>query len=285
MLIMLSVSLGTLPAGAEKKIGVDVKDAPGGSTTFGTYPPVLQIDGEAGQQLTTSIKIDNSSKVSSTFKLSIVGVLVQKDGLISKAVSQTPPENLARYIKLESDIVIVPPKSAKSVGITIDVPASAAGTQYATIVVSHATDDDLELEKYDRQGEFEKIVMLGMRPALATTIKLNILGKISYSYEIDQLNITAAKANQPMGATARVKNTGNGEIAMSPALIIIDPSTNKLVTRLKSSHRYSVYPGTTKNIEFEPPFITVAPGKYKAIFMLFDSKYKLAPIEKEIIIR
>ncbi|MBI4411422.1 MAG: hypothetical protein HY541_02935 [Deltaproteobacteria bacterium] len=250
---------------------------------LGVGPPIFELECKPGEKKTLTLKVDNPNPLPT-------GVSLQPHGLVTagytevvaRPIASLPPNALGRHIIIESGSIVVPARSYKNVAVTIDVPEGLTGTQYVglTAASSGATDEPGVV----RKSEYEMGVELGMLPALGVTIKCHMAGTMNYSYVLEKLAVKPPQGNEPTTLTGTLKNTGNGEIIITPTLILLD-STRKVAARLKASSRVTMVPGGTYHVSFQSLFSQVASGKYEAVLSPDDPKYQLPPITREVVVR
>ncbi|MBI2981213.1 MAG: hypothetical protein HYY44_02755, partial [Deltaproteobacteria bacterium] len=115
VLILLSLSLAlSLPAlgtDENEKKEEQEKVPARESSTFGIYPPIIDLECPPGQSVSTTIKVDNPNKLTAAFEMLPIGLTATPEGLDSKPIASLPPDHLGRHLRLESPQIIVPGRS------------------------------------------------------------------------------------------------------------------------------------------------------------------------------
>jgi hypothetical protein len=249
------------------------------STVFGISPPIINLDCAPGERVATEILVDNPGNDAMSFELMPVGLIsLGKKGLASRPVSTLPPDNFARHLTMEKEQVRVPKRSQKKIGIFINVPANAKGTQYTGVAIAN-TSSSSDNSGIRREEEYKVEVGLGMQPGIGVTIKCNITGTMQYAYELVSVKIHPRKGNKPISAEVILRNSGNGETRIYPTLVLLN-NKKSVIARFQASERVNISPGETKEVKFKPSFKKIPPGSYVAIVTVADPKYKLRPLEK-----
>lgn len=277
---------------AKKKESKDTNKGPADlklrtDTSFGIYPPILDLDCRAGERVNAMIKIDNPNKEASGYKIIPQGsVFDGVNGFSSRAISSLPPNHLSRHTTLESKYVTVPGKSFKNLGLFIDVPKDLAGTQYTLFSVANVSPslslnpDKITEEKYVTE------VGVGMQPALTVTVKCHIQDTLKYAMGLKEIKILPTVGNQPLAVDAIFINTGNAELKVYPSLILLEKNSGKIATRFKTNRLVSIVPGGYEKVSFQSAsFKDINKGSYRAVFSAqgeFGSNVNLPPIEKSV---
>lgn len=250
------------------------------NNVFGISPPIVDLECVPGQRVSTSVRIENPANLGSAFKLEPLGLVVDdRSGFSYKPIASLPADHLSRHITVEAPEVKIPANSYKNVSIFIDVPTTLTGTQYTGLNIS-STSPSLSADEKKKE-EYKVNVGFGLQPAIAMTIKCHIKGTEKQSYALKKIEIIQPKGNQPISATAEIRNTGNSEIKLNALLILLDQN-KKVVTRMKMSRIEFLMPGSTTKVEFLPGFKDVPNGTYKAIISSVESDTKLPPLEQNV---
>jgi hypothetical protein len=253
-------------------------------TTFGIYPPVIDLECKAGERVATTVKIDNPNSKAAAFHLDPVGVTAHPSNqFLNKPIASLPTDHLSRHITIEAREIAIPAQSYKNIAVYVDVPASLKGTHYTGLTVVNMS-PSVTATGLERKAAYEVDVGVGLQPSIGVTIKCHIKGTLKYAYSVKRIEIVPKKGNQPVSAHAELVNTGNAEMSIIPNLILIDKN-KKVVARMKTTRGIKLIPGGTKDIEFQPTYRDIPPGSYKAVFSSATPELSLPPIEKTVVLK
>lgn len=252
---------------------------------FGVDPVILDLACVPGSTITESVSVENKSSEAANFSIDPIGFVnsevAGKGALLEKPTASLPPDNLARNITVQPQVIEVPANSIKKANFTLNVPSTLRGSQYVGLTVAMAGKTGKNL---DRSGEYEQSVGTGITAGLNVTIKCHIQGTLQYSYEVKNLELKQKANNQPMKASMIVKNTGNAEMTFGPILILTNEN-KQVVARLQSLKNYHLIPGATETIEFKPSFKDIANGSYSVIVSSTQAHQNLAPYETRAMLK
>lgn len=258
-----------------------------GSPQFAVKPPLVDVSAQPGEQLTLTITIENRAKVSGSFALTPIGYTQTAEGLKAEAPLGLPIEDVSRNVIISEKKITIPAGSYKDITYQIKVSPNAIGSNYFGIIVEKASAvNDLEaVPDTSRKEEVTQNVGVGINAGLSILHKILVLKDNKYSYAIKSVQVTPSEGNRPPLFTAMISNTGNSELQINPILVLFDPKTNQVVTRLKTYRMVSVTPNATEKIEFQQPYKSIAPGTYKGIFSILETKYGLPPTESSVTVK
>jgi hypothetical protein len=250
------------------------------TSSVSVSPPILEVEGAVGEEVSVSLKLSNPSSKPLYYKLYPSGFIIGEKGLIGKPLQTLPPDNLARNMTFEAAKFFLPPRSFKEVTVFLKVP-KAVGTHYAGIVVENASSHaKIDLE---RRGEFERSIGAAVSPAINVTVKLFIKGTEKYQYSFESLSVKKKQGNKPMELGVIVKNNGNAEIRAN-ALLVLQNKETKKTYRLKGKKFLILEPGVTKEYMLEPPVRPIPKGSHSAVLSLVNARTALPPSEKQVAI-
>ncbi len=253
------------------------------SSQFGVTPINQRAVGSAGQLISLKMRIENLSSGPARYSAKPAALTATTGGLVQKPIMTVPPSHLSRHVTFEPEQpFVLPPKSQKEFNIIIDIPPDVSGTQYVGIEIANSTDPDFD---QSRKGEYQASMGVGMQPGLLSVIRVDISGTLKYSYKVNKLDVARSEWNRPPVATLSFFNNGNAELSIVPFLIIVDPSSKKVMARFKTSSTVTIRPSEEKAIEFDPATASIPPGRYNAILSFANKDPALPPFEQAVSIK
>lgn len=156
-----------------------------------------------------SFNVSNLSENHMKLTPQFFGGIFKANGEVeSKSIDKLSEDNLARWIKLDGDEVILPPKSKKKIIFKAKVPNTLKGTNIVYIGIN-GQNLNKDTDKYKRTGN-KKVTDVGMVPSILVAVAADIIGQTDYKIASPKFNLIWKK-NSVQGQ-AEIKNEGNGAL-------------------------------------------------------------------------
>jgi hypothetical protein len=230
-------------------------------------PSSLRFNVKSGTSQTKTIKINNDTDLTRTFK--IVSSNYLAEDINREAATSTPPADykfgLTKWLYITPSVVTLKPGEKATVNVLLDVPA---GEEYTHAAWSLITIDEVrEREELNIPNSNSEAIGLGIIPSMSfgiftyqnpPNLKSNSVEMVGYKIDAEQKNIHM-----------RTSNKGNG-IAFSTYYVeLLNMATGETIKI--PAQTATILPGATR--EFKIALPPLPSGSYNALGVLdFGSK-------------
>ena len=230
-------------------------------------PSSIRFNVKSGTSQTKTIKINNDTDLTRTFK--IVSSNYLAEDINREAATSTPPEDykfgLTKWLYITPSVVTLKPGEKTTVNVLLDVPA---GEEYDHAAWSLITIDEVrERQELNIPNSNSEAMGLGIIPSMGfgiftyqnpPNLKSNSVELVGYKIDAEMKNIYM-----------RTSNKGNG-IAFSTYYIeLLNMATGETIKI--PAQTATILPGATR--EFKIALPTLPSGSYNALGVLdFGSK-------------
>jgi hypothetical protein len=248
-------------------------------TGIAVSPSTMRFNVKPGTLQTKTIKITNDTKRAYTFQLSFQDFGPGGDGESDQAISKYSRFALSKYTVISPTVIEVPARSAKTISVTVDIPAgdSMAISMWTNLDI----DQILDREQLEVPNLSKNAVGMGVKNTFGFGVHIyqNPPNVSISSVEITAMKFIKQTENKPSKIIMQANNTGTG-IGYCLYYIELTNLVNGKQTKLKVK-QFAIFPGYKKEFSFDLPN-DIDKGPYSAMAVLdFGNKDELQTAEIE----
>lgn len=207
---------------------------PDGSFNFVVTPIPMVLEAKPGTQISNSFKVKNAGLSTEHVKISVMKFTAQGENGTPKLQDITPSDDYAKWISFSQTRFDAAPNVWVTIGMTINVPKSAAyGYYYAVIFSRDGASPQNSNHQSNLQGAVAGLVLLDVQaPGANREAKLVEFSSPKKIYEF-----------LPANFTVRMQNIGNVHVAPRGNIFITKGGKNVGLLEVNLSEGY-ILPGT-----------------------------------------